>query len=401
MRTFNLKVLIILSLGHFITDLYQGALPAILPFLKDKLSLSYTMAGVILFASNFTSSMIQPVFGFFSDRKDKTIFIPLGCLCAAVGFSLLSFPSHYLAVFVLVILSGLGIASFHPEGYKTVYFFTGSKMAAGVSIFAVGSNLGFAVGPIIALAIISHLGFSYLPLMMVFSLIFFAPFFSSWNTINAPKIQGVQHAADMSEAQKSAYISLSMIIAVVMIRSWIQVGLMTYIPFYYIDYLKDDPFYAGQLVSVFLLGGAIGTLGGAILSDRYGHKRYLVLSLLLTTLAFPLIFFFKGLLLFIVLGVIGAILISPCTAAIVMSQQLLPKHLGIVSGLMAGFAIGTGGAGVTILGVIADYFGVPAALQSITILPLMGLVISLFIRYPLNQETQSGLRSPQRSNSRV
>jgi MFS transporter, FSR family, fosmidomycin resistance protein len=392
MRMFNLKVLVILSLGHFITDLYQGALPAILPFLKDRLSLSYTMAGAILFASNFTSSMIQPVFGFFSDRRDKTIFIPLGCLCAGVGFSLLSFSSHYLAVFALVIISGLGIASFHPEGYKTVYFFTGSRMATGVSIFAVGSNLGFAVGPITALAVISHLGFSYLPLMVLFSFIFLLVFFSSWKTVNAPKVQGVQHATDTPDTHKSAYVSLALIIAVVMIRSWIQVGLMTYIPFYYIDYLKDDPFYAGQLVSVFLLGGAIGTLGGALLSDRYGHKRFLVLSLLLTTLVFPLIFFFKGLLLFIVLGVIGAILISPCTATIVMSQQLLPKHLGVVSGLMAGFAIGTGGAGVVVLGVIADYLGVQVALQSITILPFIGFVISLLIRYPVGQEIRSGAK---------
>jgi MFS family permease len=125
------------------------------------------------------------------------------------------------------------------------------------------------------------------------------------------------------------------------------------------------PFYAGQLV--FLLGGAIGTLGGAILSDCYGHKRFLVLSLLFTTLVFPLLFFFTGLLLFIILGVIRAMLISPCTATIVMAQKLLPKHLGLVSGLMAGFAIGTGCMGVTLLGIIADYFGIPAALQSLTV----------------------------------
>jgi MFS transporter, FSR family, fosmidomycin resistance protein len=242
-----------------------------------------------------------------------------------VGFSLLSFPSDYLVVFLLVILSGLGIASFHPEGYKTVYFFTDSNMAAGVSIFAIGSNFGFAVGPIIALSIISHAGFSYLSLMVVFSFIFLALFFSSWRTINAPKILHVQHAANLPEAQKSAYCSLSMIIAVVMIQSWIHVGLMTHIPFCYIDYLKDDPFYAGQFM--FLLGGAINTPGGAILSDRYGHKRFLVMSLPFATLVFPLLFFFTGLLLFIILGVIDAILISPCTATIVMAQKLLPKHL--------------------------------------------------------------------------
>jgi len=160
---------------------------------------------------------------------------------------------------------------------------------------------------------------------------------------------------------------------------------MAYIPFYYIDHEKGDPLYAGTLVSVFLLGGAIGTLVGSPLADRWGYKRYLILSLALTSLLLPLTLVMHGLMLFVTLGAVGMALISSFTVTIVMAQELLPNNLGIASGLMAGFAIGTGGIGVTLLGVIADHFGVPAALKSITLLPLMGLLISCFIRFPVRR----------------
>jgi len=230
-------------------------------------------------------------------------------------------------------------------------------------------------------------GFNYLPFMVIFVFIFLIIFFSSWKTIKSQKTVYIQNTEDIPITKKKIGLSLFLIIAVVVIRSWIQVGLMTYIPFYYIDYLKTDPFYAGQLVFVLLLGGAVGTLAGALLADHYGHKKFLVFSLLLTSLLFPLILILNGIMLFIVLGLFGAMLVSPCTATIVMAQQLLPKHLGLVSGLMAGFAIGMGGAGVTILGIVADNFGVPLALQSITILPLIGLGMSLLIRLPRNETT--------------
>ena len=165
-------------------------------------------------------------------------------------------------------------------------------------------------------------------------------------------------------------------------RSCIQMGLMSYIPFYYISYLQGDALYAGKLVSAFLFGGVLGTLGGAPLADRWGHKRYVTLSMLFATLVLPLIFVTESYALFIVLALLGTILISTFTVTIVMAQTLLPRNLGIASGLMVGFAIGAGGLFVTLLGVVADHFGVPVALKSIMILPLIGFTLCLILGYP-------------------
>ena len=391
MSKFNLKILMVLSLGHLVTDIYQSALPAILPFLKENLSLSYTMAGVILMAANFTSSLLQPLFGYLSDRQEKALLLPIGCLCAGVGFSLLSFSSSYALILMLVIVSGFGIASYHPEGYKTAHFFTGEKRATGMAIFSVGGNMGFAIGPIISIYIIKYMGFSSLPVIIVPSLVFVAIIIFYWRDISITELKKDRTAEKVfaQERQKGAYISLSILIAIVIMRSWTQMGLMTYIPFYYINHLKGDPLYAGKLVFVFLLGGAIGTLGGAPLADRWGHKRYLIISMFFSTLLLPLIFIVDGYMLFVVLGLLGLTLISTFSVTVVMAQQLLPRNLGVASGLMVGFAIGAGGICVTLLGVIADHFGVPAALESIMIIPLAGFILSMVLRYPEDSKTRT------------
>ncbi len=380
--SFNLKMLCILSLGHLATDVCQSALPAILPFLKAKLVLSYAMSGAILMASNITSSVIQPLFGYFSDKKGKPFLLPFGSLCAGLGLSFIAVPDNFWPVLLLVMISGLGIASYHPEGFKTASFFTGSRMATGMAVFTIGGNIGLAIGPLAPTFIISLFGIDYLPLMMIFPAVFLISLGTVWGTITKNRRSSKGKGGDSAPLSKETYVSVGLIVAAVIMRSWTHFGLMAYIPFYYIDYQQGDPLYAGALVSTFLFGGAAGTLLGAPLADRIGYKLFLMLSLAASAALFPLILISEGFMLFVSLGVVGMTLISSFTVTIVMAQGLLPNNLGMASGLMAGFAIGTGGIGVTLLGLVADHFGVPTALKSIWFLPVIGLVISFFIRFP-------------------
>jgi MFS transporter, FSR family, fosmidomycin resistance protein len=384
MKRFSLKVLLILSLGHLTVDIYQGGLPAVLPFLKENLGLSYTMTGIILMVSNFTSSIMQPLFGFYSDKKEKAALLPMGLLCAGVAFSLLFLPASFTTILLLVIVSGLGVASYHPEGYKTAYFFTGEKSVTGMSIFSVGGNVGFSLGPILAIYVIHYLGFSSFPVIVVPALLCTAVILHYKKTIAVPRLEHAERQKEAPKPPLSAYGSLFMIIAIVVMRSWTQLGLVSYIPFYYINYLKGDPLFAGRLVFVFLFCGAAGTLIGAPFADRWGHRFFVRISMLLSTLTLPLFFvpFVQhSYLLFVVLGLQGMLIVSTFSVTIVMAQKLLPNRLGVASGLMTGFAIGTGGIGVTLLGLVADNFGVPAALESIMILPFIGFVLSLMLRY--------------------
>ena len=175
----DIKILILLSFGHLVTDISQGALPALLPFLKQALGLSYTAAGMVLLISNLTSSLIQPLFGLISDRQPKPLLIPLGILCAALGISLSGLASSYALLLLLVVFCGLGVAAFHPEGFKTAHFFIGKRKASGMSLFAVGGNLGFALGPFTLVFLVTHFSlkgtlFYLLPgLLMVAATLFF------------------------------------------------------------------------------------------------------------------------------------------------------------------------------------------------------------------------------------
>ena len=384
MKRFSLKVLLILSLGHFTVDIYQGGLPAVLPFLKENLGLSYTMTGIILMVSNFTSSIMQPVFGFYSDRREKAALLPLGLLCAGVAFSAIFLAGSFSTILILVIVSGLGVASYHPEGYKTASFFTGEKSVTGMAIFSVGGNAGFAVGPVLAIYAIHYVGFTSFPVIVLPALLCTAIILHYKKVIAVPRLEHSEKQKEASKTPLSAYGHLFMIIAIVVMRSWTQLGLLSYIPFYYINYLKGDPLFAGRLVFVFLICGAVGTLIGAPFADRWGHRFFVRVSMFLSTATLPLFFvpFVQhSYLLFVVLGIQGMLIVSTFSVTIVMAQKLLPGKLGVASGLMTGFAIGTGGIGVTLLGIVADNFGVPAALESIMLLPFTGFVLSLMLRY--------------------
>jgi FSR family fosmidomycin resistance protein-like MFS transporter len=384
----NKKALAILSAGHLFTDVNQGALPALLPYFKEALNLSYTVSGIILLSSNLTSSIIQPFFGHLSDRRPISWFLPLAPLIACLGLSATGLINSYPLLLLCVILSGLGIAGFHPEGFKTAYHFTGEKRATGMAIFSVGGNFGIAVGPILALTLVASFGMKGTLVMIIPGILIAFILLFYMSMLTAPVKSAQQEAikevrAPLSKNQK---ISFFLLIAIATIRSWVQFGLATYIPFYYINYLKGNPLYAGKLVSTFLMSGTLGTLIGAPLADRWGHKKFLSGSLLLSFPLLLLFYFSSGPMVFILLGMSGMVLISSFALTTVMAQTLLPQHLGIASGMMVGFSISAGGIGVTLLGVIADHWGVPMAIQSIFVLPLIASGLSLLVKYPLTKQ---------------
>jgi FSR family fosmidomycin resistance protein-like MFS transporter len=393
----NKKALALLSAGHFVTDVNQGALPALLPFFKEALNLSYTMSGTMLLASNITSSIIQPAFGHLSDRRPIGWLLPLAPLTACLGLSLAGITLNFALVIFFLILSGFGIASFHPEGFKTAHFFTGEKKATGMSIFAVGGNLGFALGPIVALSLVTHFGLHGTLGLILPGILIALPLLLNLSELTKPvksaHNEGNQRAKiPLTTDQKVSFLIL---IGIATIRAWTQIGLATYIPFYYIDHLKGNPLYAGKLVSTFLLAGAMGTLLGAPLADRWGHKRFLSITLILSVPLLVLFYYSSGAMSFIILGTAGMVLISTFALTTVMAQALLPQHLGIASGMMVGFTISAGGIGVALLGTIADTWGVPMAIKSVFGLPLIAFALSLLVKDPSQRKMKPMARSSE------
>jgi FSR family fosmidomycin resistance protein-like MFS transporter len=383
----NKKALAILSAGHLVTDINQGALPALLPFFKEALNLSYTTSGVILLSSNLTSSIIQPAFGHLSDRRPIGWFLPFSPLIACLGLSITGFLSSYSLLILCVMLTGFGVASFHPEGFKTAYFFTGDKKATGMSIFAVGGSFGMAVGPMLALTLVTSFGLKgILGLIIPGILIAIVLLFNLPMLFTPVKLAHKEAKKEVKQPlSKNQKKSFFLLISIATVRSWAQLGLVAYIPFYYINYLKGNPLYAGKLVSTFLMAGAFGTLIGAPLADRWGHKKFLLITLILS---FPLLLLFynsSGLTAFVLLGIAGMVFNSTFALTTVMAQALLPQYLGMASGMMVGFTISAGGVGVTLLGTIADAWGVPMAIKAIFAMPLIAFGLALLLKYPFKE----------------
>ncbi len=258
----NTKALILLSIAHLTTDLPVGAVPSLLPFFKEALQLSYTSAGVILLVSQLTSSFIQPAFGYLSDRHPLGRLLPLTPFVAGLGLSLSGFVNNYGLLLLCIMVTGIGVASFHPEAFKTAHFFLGDKKATGFSFVMVGGNAGIALGPIFSIALVTSFGLKGTLGLIIPGIVMALILFLSVSWLTAPVLSA--HRQRKQEPRhpltKRELTGLSVLIGVITIRAWIQGGLVSYIPFYYIDYLKGDPLYAGKLVSTYLLAGAVGSL---------------------------------------------------------------------------------------------------------------------------------------------
>jgi FSR family fosmidomycin resistance protein-like MFS transporter len=375
----NYKLLGLLALGHLVIDMNQGSLPALLPYLKTALGLTYTATGVIVLMANITSSLIQPLFGFLADKTARRWLLPLSVFLSSVGIALSGLAPSYYAVLALVMISGFGIAAYHPEGYRTATQVAGERKATGVSIFSTGGNIGIAVGPPFITLLLTGFGMPgtlgmFLPGLLVAGLLM-----AVLPGLSRPLPARAQGA---TLAPKTMVGGMSLLVLVISIRSWTQLGFTTYMPFYYLEVLKGDPRMVGTLLAVFLGAGAVGTLIAGPISDRIGHRRYMVSVFFLAAplaVAFLLV---SGVWTFVLLAALGFVLVSTFTVSVVLGQAYMPRNLGMASGLIVGFAIGAGGVGATALGWVADHWGLSSALWISALMPILGCAVSLTLPEP-------------------
>jgi MFS transporter, FSR family, fosmidomycin resistance protein len=375
----NYRLLGLLALGHLVIDTNQGSLPALLPYLKTALGLSYTATGVIVLMANITSSVIQPLFGFLADKTARRWLLPLSVFLSSLGLALSGVAPSYYAVLALVMISGFGIAAYHPEGYRTATQVAGERKATGVSIFSTGGNIGIAVGPPFITLLLTGFGMPGTLGMLLPGLLVAGFLMVVLPGLSRPLPARAQGAA---LAPKTMVGGMSLLVLVISIRSWTQLGFTTYMPFYYLEVLKGDPRMVGTLLAVFLGAGALGTLIAGPIADRVGHRRSIVGVFFLAAplaVAFLLV---SGVWTFVLLAALGFVLVSTFTVAVVLGQAYMPRNLGMASGLIVGFAIGAGGVGATALGWVADRWGLSSALWISALMPILGCAVSLTLPEP-------------------
>ena len=376
-------LLFLLSFGHLCIDLAQGALPALLPYLKDCFSLSYAVTGSILLAAHLTSSVIQPLFGYVTDRRPFPILLVLGCLISGIGIALIPNSPSFAWLIAFVMFMGLGTAAFHPEGFKATACIASVKRATGMSFFSVGGNLGFAIGAPAAIFLVSRYGLPGAAALLIPAAAAAALFVPALPHIRKriADVAALPHSPVDNGVRRPVY-AVSLIVLIVVFRSWTQLGLVAFLPFLYREELASNPEFVAALLFLFLGAGTVGTLAGGPIADRIGHRRMLFFSLALQVPLISLFLSAHGWPVFALAAAVGATIVSTFSVTIVMAQELFPRRMATASGTIAGFAIGTGGIGVTLLGAVADRYGVPAAVHLINLLPVLGALLAALLPIP-------------------
>ena len=377
----HVQIIGLLSLGHLVIDLMQGALPALLPFLKSAHGLSYAATGMIVLASTLTSSIIQPLFGYLADQTARRWMLPISVVLAGGGFALLGVAPGYATVLALVLVMGLGVAAFHPEAYKTATSVAGERKATALSWFTLGGNVGIALGPPAIALLVTTYGLGGSLGMLVPAAIVAALLFAVLPRLSDGGARATA-AARASRDGVNRPSAMALLVLVVTLRSWTSLGFTTFVPFYYLDVLRAEPHVVGTVLFVYLGAGALGTVVVGPLADRWGTRPFMVWALLAVAPLFALFLNVTGALAFVVLALMGATLVSTFTVAVVLGQQYLPRNAGMASGLIVGFATGTGGLGVTLLGWVADTQGLMTALWISALMPFAGFVAAWFLPEP-------------------
>jgi MFS transporter, FSR family, fosmidomycin resistance protein len=366
----------VLSAGHGATDFANGALPALLPFMVDRFDLSYTLAAVVILASAASSSVIQPLFGAWSDRRGAIWLLPAGVALAGIGIALAAAAPAYWLVLLLVVVSGLGVAAYHPEGSKFAAYASGRKRASGMSLFSIGGNLGYALGPTLTTPLVIALGLTgglllALPVLAVAGALLLAiPFLNGF----APE-PGVAAEAGGEKDRPGA---LALLLGVIAFRSVAWFGLITFVPLWEVS-LGHSKAHGSHLLSLMLLAGGLGTLAAGPLADRIGRRPVLIASLIAMP---PLILVYVlvgGMPGAFALALVGVCVIGTFGVTMVMSQEYLPRRIGMASGLAIGFSIGLGGIAAVGLGALADSIDLRSAMYAAAAAPVAGLVLAAML----------------------
>lgn len=370
-----------LCAGHIVNDLNQSAIPAILPFLVARDHLSLASAAALILAMNLSSSIVQPLFGYWSDRRSLAWVIPAALLVACTGTSVLGLMHSYGAMFGAAMVSGLGVAAFHPEGSRYAKYCARDQHAVGMSVFTLGGYGGFALGPIVMTPILLLIGLHGTILILIPGIIVALLL---WFDLPRMKTFRTQYSSHARAGGTDRWRPFWLLAGVVSLRSTAFFGCVTFLPLFAVHVLHASAAIGNGVLTTMLLAGVVGTLKGGQLADRYNRSRIILVSVALVCL-FAAAIAAAGVLhapvwvLFVLALALGYAISLSASVIVVVGQELLPNRIGIASGVTLGLAVSVGGIGAPIYGYIGDRAGLPMVFFSIALVAVIAAAGSAFL----------------------
>jgi MFS transporter, FSR family, fosmidomycin resistance protein len=378
----------LVSLGHFTNDMHGNLITSLTPYLVIRGEISTSVAGLVLLSYLIGSSVLQPFFGHMSDRSGRRVFAVFGPLWVGLAAVAIALVGNTATILVIAILAGIGTAAFHPQAAAMVDGLSHHSKGWVMSIFSMGGNIGFAIGPLLA-AVIATVGMRYSPLILIPGIVV-----TYLLARYAPQIgpqPGNVSAEPLRHTLRQTWRTLAAIVSIIALRGGVQYGLLLFLPLYYHAHGSSAQL-GSYYAFVISLSGAFGGLLGGRLSDRFGRRPVVVGSLLLSV---PLLFAslaVHGPLVWPILVLAGACLLASNSVTVVQGQELLPSNTGIASGLTLGLGFGLSGLIGSGLAVLADQIGVGTV---IAVLPLLApLAAGLAFMVPERREAPAAAAVP-------
>ena len=374
------KVLFAISACHLINDMLSSLLPAIYPLLKDSFRLSFAQVGLITLTYQTTASLLQPMIGYYTDKRPRPFSLPVGMGATLIGLLLLAAARSFPALLVAAALVGTGSSVFHPESSRVARMASGGQHGLAQSIFQVGGNTGLSLGPLLAAFFVlprgqNSLGWFSLVALTGMILLTGVSMWAKSNRDSWKKFSrkhNVDKPPDISTTR--VVVSVGILMALLFSKFVYLASLTSYYTFYLISKFNLSVQSAQIHLFVFLGAVAAGTVIGGPVGDRMGRKNVIwvsILGVLPFTLALP----YANLLWTEILSVlIGLILASAFSVIVVYAQELMPGKVGMISGLCFGFAFGMAGLGAAVLGWLADLTSINFVYAVCSYLPAVGLL---------------------------
>ncbi|MBE9608114.1 MFS transporter [Chitinilyticum piscinae] len=371
------RVLMAISIAHFLNDMMQSLILAIYPILKGNYHLSFAEIGLMTFTYQCTASLLQPLVGLITDRKPMPRALAIGMTSTLLGLLLLSQATTFPLLLLAAALVGTGSSIFHPESSRVARMASGGQLGLAQSLFQLGGNGGTAIGPLLAALIILPYGQHSVAWFALAALVAIGVLWKvgSWyraHLASQPARAARQALAPLSPLRTR--ITLAVLIALVVGKYSYLASLHSYYTFYLMQHFALSARNAQLYLFAFLFAVAAGTLLGGPLGDRIGRRSVIWLSIL-GAIPFALLLPYAGLTGTLLLSMaVGFILSSAFSAILVFAQELVPGKVGTISGLFFGLAFGIAGLAAAALGWLADHWGIVAVYQFSAWLPLTGLV---------------------------
>jgi MFS transporter, FSR family, fosmidomycin resistance protein len=361
----------VMTVGHAVDDLYQGAVPALIPFLVAERQYGYAAAAGITLAATLLSSVAQPVFGVLTDRRRRPWLVPLGVGLAGLGIGLVGPAQSYPLTWCAVALSGLGVAAYHPEASRSARLVAG-RSAWGMSWFALGGSVGFALAPAFVTPVIAAGGLAATPWLAAPALLMVVVVVTARRVrTGAPPVARARRGGGDDDWRAFRWLT-----GVVVCRAVCFFGLSSFLALYLVREHGFDRAGAGAALTAMFLAGAVGTLAGGWLADRYGRLRVIGAGYLLTMPALAGILAAPSPpLVYLSVGLVGFAIYLPFSVHVTLGHEYLPNHLGTASGVTLGLAVSVGGLAAPPLGVLADRAGITAAFLVLLAVPVVALVL--------------------------